>query len=170
MLLDLITLEDTLTVPIKVDNGSTPTNADSAPTYRVYGPSGFMAAGSLSTFQDTATNISGATNANPIVVTTSAAHNLNNGTRVTITGVVGNTAANTSAQVANKTDTTFEMSGVAGNGSYTSGGTWNVSGLYAFSLACTAAAGFEAGKAYSVFVTAVVSGTTRAWTYRFKVV
>ena len=65
--------------------------------------------------------ITGATNANPIVVT-SAGHGFSNGDKVTISGVLGNTAANGTHTVAGKTADTFQLSGVAGNGAYVSGG------------------------------------------------
>src|SRR5688572_27843977 len=74
-----------------VDSSSTPINADAAPAGRVYGPSGFLEAIATS-FRDTAT-LTNATNASPIIVT-SAGHGLTTGSRVTITGVGGNTAAN----------------------------------------------------------------------------
>lgn len=63
-------------------------------------------------------NIDNATNATPIVVTTSAAHGLSNGQLVTIAGVSGNTAANGSWTIANVTATTFELVGSVGNGVY----------------------------------------------------
>jgi len=70
--------------------------------------------------------ITGATNANPIVVT-SVAHGFSNGDKVTISGVLGNTAANGTFLVANKATDTFELTTLAGanvpgNGAYTSGG------------------------------------------------
>ncbi len=72
--------------------------------------------------------ITGATNANPSVVTTSAAHGLATGDRVTIAGSVGNTAINGTFQVVVLTATTFSLKteagvAVAGNGAWTSGGT-----------------------------------------------
>lgn len=74
--------------------------------------------------------VSGATNATPIVVTTTAAHGMIPGNRVEISGVGGNTAANgTFVVIAVGTSTTFSLgdttngSSVAGNGAYTSGGT-----------------------------------------------
>jgi hypothetical protein len=70
------------------------------------------------------TQISGATNATPIVITNTG-HNLQNGDLVEITGVNGNTAANGIRTVANRTANTFELSGIAGNGAYTSGGIAN---------------------------------------------
>ena len=75
--------------------------------------------------------VSGATNATPIVITCAAAHNLQDGDQVQVTGVGGNTNANTLAfvKVTGYSATTFGMyttaalsAGVAGNASYTSGG------------------------------------------------
>lgn len=66
--------------------------------------------------------VTGATNATPIVITTSTTHTFANGARVFINGVGGNTAANGQRTVSNVTATTFELAGVAGNGAYTSGG------------------------------------------------
>jgi hypothetical protein len=71
-------------------------------------------------------DITGATNATPIVVT-SAAHGFANGDKVTISGVLGNTAANGTFLVAGKTTDTFQLTtlagaNVAGTGAYTSGG------------------------------------------------
>ena len=70
--------------------------------------------------------ITGATNATPIVVT-STAHGFENGDKVTISGVLGNTAANGTFLVAGRTANTFQLTtlagaNVAGNGAYTSGG------------------------------------------------
>jgi hypothetical protein len=76
------------------------------------------------TIASTNTNISGATNATPIVITNTG-HNLQNGDLVEITGVVGNTAANGIYTVANRTASTFELAGSVGNGAYTSSGVAN---------------------------------------------
>jgi len=85
--------------------------------------------GSLTVAQAT---ITGATNANPIVVTTSAAHNFQSGDMVAIHGVGGNTNANSGTGTAYNSgaalikvlsSTTFQLVGVSGNASYTSGGT-----------------------------------------------
>ena len=73
-----------------------------------------------------AKSVGGATNATPIVVT-STSHGYSDGDYVHITGVVGNTACNDLHVVANKTSNTFELTtpagaDVAGNGSYDSAG------------------------------------------------
>lgn len=76
---------------------------------------------------DYAKAITGATNATPIVVTSSS-HGFTNGDVVAISNVGGNTAANGVFKIANVTTNTFELtnrdsgSNIAGNGSYTSGG------------------------------------------------
>lgn len=75
-----------------------------------------------------ALTVTGATNASPIVITTSTVHGLRTGDKVYITGVGGNTAANNSltnpAWTVTVTSTTqFSLDGSTGNGAYTSGGT-----------------------------------------------
>lgn len=93
--------------------------------------------------------ITGATNATPIVIT-STAHGFSNGDRVIIGGVGGNTAANGHFLIANVAANTFELTtvaasaNVAGNGAYTSGG-------YAVNLGPSAS-----GNAYDDFSAAVV--------------
>jgi hypothetical protein len=73
---------------------------------------------------DTGTwNISNATNASPIQITTSTTNNLVTGQTVSITGVTGNTAANGTWVVTVINNTTFTLNGSTGNGSYISGGT-----------------------------------------------
>lgn len=70
-------------------------------------------------------SITGATQANPVVVT-AASHGFSNGDRVFITGVAGMTQiSNKEFTVANQTTNTFELSGINGTGfdAYTSGGT-----------------------------------------------
>ncbi len=65
--------------------------------------------------------ITGATAATPIVVTI-VSHGFTNGDRVTITGVLGNTAANGTWTIANVATNTFQLSGSIGTVAYTSGG------------------------------------------------
>ena len=73
-----------------------------------------------------------------------------------------NAKNNTTAVVANKTTDTFELAGVAGNGAYTSGGTWVVTGLYAFDYTPETANGFVAGTTYAVVFLYVAGGTTHS--------
>src|SRR5579864_5945648 len=82
--------------------------------------------------------ITGATNATPIVLTTGAAHGLGPGISIVVSDVGDNTAANgnqiTIATTSGTTITLGAISGstinnVAGNGAYTSGGTWSLNGM-----------------------------------------
>jgi hypothetical protein len=66
-------------------------------------------------------SIASSTNANPIVVTTAAAHGLTTGAVVEITGHLVNTAANGSWTATNLTSTTFSIPAV-GNGVGTASG------------------------------------------------
>jgi hypothetical protein len=133
---------------------------DAAPTYRVYGPDGFLAgaAGSLS-HRDTGT-ITGASNASPVEIT-SAGHGLTTGTRVTVSGVGGNSGANGTFTVTVTGADTLTLDSSAGGGAYTTGGSWHVTGLYAVSLDCSAGNGYEAGETYTV----LVSGTSGSDAY-----
>jgi hypothetical protein len=67
--------------------------------------------------------VTNATNATPIVITTSAAHHLSTGDIVTISSVGGNTAANGTWTVTVTGGSTFSLDTSVGNGAYTSGGT-----------------------------------------------
>jgi hypothetical protein len=77
-------------------------------------------------------SITNATNTNPISVTTPVAHGRTTGDRVTIRGVLGNTAANiNNVAISVINSTQFSLSGITGNGPYTpytpyitSGGTY----------------------------------------------
>ena len=79
---------------------------------------------------DATKNITGATQANPVVIT-SAAHGYSNGDEVFVTGVTGMTQLNSrNYKVANKTTNTFEITDLYGNNidgsaftAYSSGGT-----------------------------------------------
>jgi hypothetical protein len=69
-------------------------------------------------------SITGATNAAPIQITTSANHGLSTGSAVLITGVGGNRAANGDWYVVVTGLTTFTLNDSTGSGAYTSGGTF----------------------------------------------
>lgn len=72
--------------------------------------------------QRTVTN---ATNATPIVITTSAAHGYGDNDTVEVAAVGGNTAANGFWKITWLSTTTFSLDGSVGSGAYTSGGTVN---------------------------------------------
>lgn len=84
-------------------------------------PGGFANTMSLSY---TVSNTTGAA-VSPIVVTTTTTHALFTGQQVTISGVVGNLAANGTFQITVINTTSFSLNSSTGNGSYTSGGTIN---------------------------------------------
>lgn len=71
---------------------------------------------------NSAVNITGATNASPIVITATT-HGLATGDVTVIASVGGNTAANGTWTVSVLTANTFSLDGSAGNAAYTSGGT-----------------------------------------------
>lgn len=67
-------------------------------------------------------SITGATNATPIVVSTSLAHGYSTGDVVLITGATGNTAANGIWKVTVTSSTQFSLDDSSGNGTWSSGG------------------------------------------------
>ena len=97
-----------------------------SPTIGAQGPQ-FLLAGSQSKSSGsysccngtwtTSGSISNASNARPIVITSSSS--LGSGAQVTISGVPGNTAANGTFTVTNVDSTHFSLNGSAGNGNYT---------------------------------------------------
>ena len=67
-------------------------------------------------------DITGATNAAPIVLTVASGHGIVADDGVNISGVVGNTAANGAFLVTSVTATTITLQGSSGNAAWTSGG------------------------------------------------
>lgn len=151
------------------NDSNTPTVPAADPTYRVYGPSGLMTSGTGTASQINTGSVTGATNASPIVIT-SAAHGLNTGTRITVASVGGNTAANGTFTITRVDADTFSLDGSTGNGAYTSGGTWKVTGLYLGSFTASSANGYEQGKVYTVVANFTVSSTAKAMQFSFVVV
>jgi hypothetical protein len=70
-----------------------------------------------------AATVTNATNATPIVITTSAAHLFADNDYVIVASVGGNTAANGTWKITWLSGTTFSLDTSVGNGAYTSGGT-----------------------------------------------
>lgn len=70
----------------------------------------------------TTLSITGATNASPIVITTSANNGLVTGDQVTVQNALGNTAANGTRTITVLSPTTFQLNGSTGNGVYTGSG------------------------------------------------
>lgn len=164
-----VTIEGTLYGVLLVKNSSgTPINADSLPTFRVYGPSGYTGVSGTSSLLSSG-SVTGATNATPIVIT-SASHGLTTGARVTVASVGGNTAANGTFTVTRVDANTFSLDTSVGNGAYTSGGTWNVTGAYRFQVACTSANTFASGYNYQALFTYAISSTQQGAAESFQVV
>jgi hypothetical protein len=164
-----VSLGETLPCPALVKNSAgVPVNADTPPAYRVYGPDGLIDGQTGTSGVHEQGAITQATNAAPIVVT-SAGHGLTTGSRVSITGVAGNTAANGTWVITRVDGDTFSLDGSSGNALYTGGGTWNVAGLYSVDLSCTANNGYEAGKSYYVLFSALVSGAAWGELHSFSV-
>ena len=151
------------------DGSRTPNNTASAPTYRVHGPSGLVGSQQGTMTQGETGTITGATNATPIVIT-SANHKLQTGDRVTIVNVGGNTAANGTWAITFVSSNTFSLDGSVGNGAYTSGGTWNLSGFYYVDLTASSGNGFAAGKTYTVIAEGSISSVVRQESANFTVV
>jgi len=149
-----------------VDSNETPVNADALPTFRVYGPDGFVKEGTT-TLKDS-DSLTNATNASPIVVT-STSHGLTTGALVTIAGVAGNTAANGTFRVTRVDNNTFSLDASTGNGGYTSGGTWNVAGLYGFTISAVGIDGYEAGESYQLQFSYDVSAVAQSQLQSFQV-
>lgn len=76
----------------------------------------------LGAFWPTPAFITDATNASPIVVTTSGAHGFITGQAVRVKNVAGNTAANGTWVIAVLSSTTFSLTGSTGSGAYVAGG------------------------------------------------
>jgi hypothetical protein len=167
MFAGFVDLGNTIRLFIQARNTSTkaPVNADALPTFRVYGQSGVVYSGTASKLQSG--NVTGATNASPIVIT-SAGHGLATGSVVTISGVGGNTAANTTAVVTVIDANTFSIP-VAGNGAYTSGGVWNATGLYAIDVVATALNGFASDVNYTCVASWAVSSVNQTELVTFNV-
>jgi hypothetical protein len=149
-----------------VNTSNTPLNADSLPTFRVYGPNGYIENGTAA-LKDSGT-VTGATNASPIVITSSA-HGLTTGSYLTLASVAGNTAANGSFVITRVNANQYSLDGSTGNGSYTSGGTWNAAGLYKVTITCMGVDGYEAGEVYQVHLLYELSSVETSQVINFQV-
>jgi hypothetical protein len=157
--LGFVELENALQATILVAPGNVPTNLTALPSYRIYSATGLVLSGSFSP-KDT-DPITAASNASPIAVT-STAHGLTTGTAITISGVLGNTNANGSWIVTVVDPNTFTLNGSTGNGAYSGGGSWSVTGLYTAAIAATSANGFLEGQCYTLLVQGAVGAVAYA--------
>lgn len=148
------------------DTDNTPVNADALPTFRIYGPNGYVEDGTAALLDNG--TITNATNASPIVITSST-HGLTTGAYITIASVAGNTAANGTFTITRVDNNTFSLDGSTGNGSYTSGGTWNATGLYSVTITALGVDGYEEGEIYAVHLLYDVSSTQTSQIVTFQV-
>lgn len=157
-------------LPVQLRNASNaPVEPDAAPTWRVFGQAGQVAGGSGSASSFETGSITGATNASPVVIT-STAHGLPVGTVVTVSGVLGNTGANGTYRISVVGSANlFTLAGSVGNAAYTSGGTWKTTGLYKVVLTGAILAALEAGKTYTLVVYWLESGQNRTAEFTFTV-
>jgi hypothetical protein len=136
-----------------------PVDADSNPRYRVYSPSGILIANGSCT-PITKVGVVSASQNTPIVIVTDAPHNIYTGDRVSVSGVVGNTAANGHFNATRIDEISFSLDNSAGVASYVSGGTVKQAGVYGLQLMVEASSGFEAGKTYVAVITYQIGGST----------
>jgi len=162
-----VQLGNDFTSRLLVKNSSgVPINADALPTYRVYGPNGFITSGTAS--KADSGNVENATNASPVVITDTA-HGLTTGAYLTVANVEGNTGANGSYAVTKVNANSFSLDDSTGNGSYTTGGDWNVTGLYEYTVSALEASGFELGESYQIHFTFEISSTQQTVIHSFQV-
>jgi hypothetical protein len=88
---------------------------------------------------------------------------------VTVAGALGNTAANGTFTVTRVDADHFSLGGSTGSGAYTSGGTWNVTGLYYADIPATGANGFDVGETFAAYWSWQVSSASRADLTTFEV-
>lgn len=155
-------------LPVVLELAGVPANPDANPTFRVYGQSALITSGNGTATPLESGNITGATNANPIVIT-SVAHGLTSGSVVRIASVGGNTAANGLWIVTVLTADTFSIA-VAGNGGYISGGTWKTAGLYLIPITGSMVDSLEEGSTYTVLVSWAESAVAKVAGFTFGVV
>jgi len=72
--------------------------------------------------------VSTASNTTPITITAAQLHGYNTGQKITVSGVLGNTAANGTWIITVTGSQTFQLNGSSGNGAYTSGGVHYIDG------------------------------------------
>jgi hypothetical protein len=156
-----VPLEGQIVFAFQVSSSNVPADADALPTFRTYGKDGKLAGGEGTCGYRQSGEVTGATADSPIVIT-SAGHGLQTGMRVVTSSIGGVTGANGSFTVTRINADTFSLDGSTGGGSYTSGGSWHIAGLYTVTLDAEAADGFESGEMFTVYCTYSQSSSARA--------
>ena len=75
--------------------------------------------------------------------------------------MTGNTAANGTFTITKVTDNAFTLDGSTGNGAYVSGGTWNKTGFYQYTINALGASGYEVGEMYFVAFDYAISSVNK---------
>lgn len=154
-------------IPYVVLSSGAAIEPDAPPTFRVIGQSGSVGDGTTSV-QDSG-SITGGTATTPVTIT-SDAHGLVAGIVLFLSGIAGLTGASGAFRIANITTNTFDLVGSVGGGAYTSGGTWQIAGLYRLPFNSGLRAALAVGSTYTVLVNWTVSGTPHADQFTFTVV
>lgn len=151
MYLGLFPIDTTLSAPVLLEIASVPANPASNPAYRIYDGDSLVQNGTGFLTPADAGNVTGANTSSPITIT-SVAHGLATGTVVTVKNVGGQTGANGTFAVTRLTDDTFQLVSSSSVGAYTSGGTWQVAGLYLLEVDLQPGSGFDIGGTYTVLM------------------
>lgn len=169
MFAGFVQLGDAISFSFQVRSSDVPADADALPTFRTYGVNGILSGGSGTTGYRHSGTVTGATAASPVVVT-SASHGLSTGMRVVTASIGGITGATGTFIVTVVDANSFSLNGSTGSGSYTSGGTWHVAGLYKVDLTCSQVNGFDSGETFTVHASWAVSSSARADVFTIAVV
>lgn len=160
-------------IPVRCTNTSEVlSNPDSDPTYRIYDQTGTLmtsGTGTLSqTDSDAVENVTDDGGGNVRITLT--AHTFQNGDRVTVANVGGATGANGTHTVEDSAANSIDLAGSTFGGTYTSGGTVNITGLYSATHSPASASGYARGGTYLVIIDYAVSSNSKSEYHTFEVV
>ncbi len=164
MYLGLFPLDTTLSAPVLLEVANVPANPASNPAYRIYDGDTLVQNGTGFLSPADSGDVTGANTSSPITIT-SVGHGLATGTVVTVKNVGGQTGANGTFAVTVLTDDTFQLVGSTTVGAYTTGGTWQVAGLYLLEVDLQPGSGFDVGGTYEVLVNWTESGNKASMFY-----
>lgn len=173
--LGFVSLGSDLLIPLLTRAASTLAIAtpDANPTYAIYDADGTLqqvAGGTGSFAKRHSGSVSNATDSGGLIkITTSAAHGLSSGAVVTLASVGGVSGANGTFKITVVDSTSYTLDGSTFSGSYTSGGTWYVTGLYSATHSIDTT-NYSAGQTYSVLCNWAVSSAQMGQVYSFTVV
>lgn len=149
--LGLFEIDTTLSAPVLLEVASVPANPTANPSYRIYDGDSLVQNGTGFLESADSGNVTGANTSSPITIT-SVAHGLTTGTIVTVKNIGGQDGANGTFAITRLTDDTFQLVGSSSVSPYTSGGTWQVAGLYLLEVDLQPGSGFDIGASYTVLI------------------